>query len=141
MPTRMRNITIDCSDAHALAGFWSQVLGWNAYFDDDPEVLVAASFPADPTGPPSLLFIPVPEGKTAKNRMHVDISTDDRSRDEEVARLIGLGAVLRADHRTEDGAGWVVMNDPEGNEFCIERGPVERGSATPRRFKLVVQPE
>src|SRR5437899_5887668 len=99
MTSRFNSITFDCTDAHALAAFWSQVLGWNVYFDDDPEVMVAPTFP-----PPRdrtravLLFIPVPEGKTAKNRMHPDLASVDRTRDEEVERLVALGATRIADH-------------------------------------------
>ena len=65
MSVRIHNITFDCADARRLASFWSSVTGWHVYYDDDPEVVVAPSYPFDGTG---LLFIPVPEGKTAKNR-------------------------------------------------------------------------
>jgi predicted enzyme related to lactoylglutathione lyase len=68
----------------------------------------------------------VPEPKTVKNRVHLDLMPDDRTRDEEVERLLGIGATLVADHRRPDGAGWVVLADPEGNEFCIERSAAER---------------
>ena len=71
MSVRIHNITFDCTDARALAGFWSALTGWNVYYDDDPEVVLAPSFPYDGTG---MLFIPVPEGKTAKNRLHLDLS-------------------------------------------------------------------
>jgi predicted enzyme related to lactoylglutathione lyase len=138
MALRVRSLTFDCSDAQALAGFWSAALGWNVYYDDDPEVLVAPTFPPLPDGPPNLLFIPVPEGKTAKNRLHLDLGGDQESRDEEVKRLVELGATVIGDHRTEDGAGWVVLQDPEGNEFCVERGIAERGGPTPKRYRLTV---
>jgi catechol 2,3-dioxygenase-like lactoylglutathione lyase family enzyme len=133
MVASLRNITFDCADAKALAGFWGEVLGWNVYFDDDPEVLVTPSFPRQGDGP-TLLFIPVPEGRTAKNRVHLDIAPTDRTRDEEVARLLDLGATVVEDHRTEDGAGWVWMADPEGNDFCVERSAAERGPAKPQRY-------
>jgi catechol 2,3-dioxygenase-like lactoylglutathione lyase family enzyme len=137
MTGRINNITFDCADAHALAGFWAEVLGWNVYFDDDPEVMVAPAFPP-PRGnvAPTMLFIPVPEGKTAKNRMHVDIAPTDRTRDDEVQRLVALGATFVADHRTDEGAGWVVLADPEGNELCIERSDAERGVAKPQRHRI-----
>jgi catechol 2,3-dioxygenase-like lactoylglutathione lyase family enzyme len=135
MASTLRNITLDCVDAKALAAFWAAALGWNVYFDDDPEVLVAESFP--PVGRPTMLFIPVPEPRTVKNRMHIDIEPSDRTRDEEVARLIELGATLVEDHRTEDGSGWVWLADPEGNDFCVERSAAERAaSARPRTFRL-----
>ncbi|NIH81968.1 hypothetical protein FHX46_004498 [Amycolatopsis viridis] len=75
---------------------------------------------------PGLLFIRVPEGKAAKNRVHLDWMPDGRTRDEEVARLPALGAEPHEDHRTADGLGWVTLRDPEGNEFCVERGTGER---------------
>ena len=135
MASSLHNITFDCADAHALAGFWAEVLGWNVYFDDDPEVVVAPSFP--PLGPlPKLLFIPVPEGKSAKNRLHLDLTPTDRTRDEEVERLVALGATVSEDHRTPDGAGWMWLADPEGNEFCVERSDAERGAAAPKRYFL-----
>jgi Glyoxalase-like domain len=69
----------------------------------------------------------VPEGKVLKNRIHLDLMPTARSRDEEVARLLGIGATLVDDQRRPDGTGWVVMADPEGNEFCVERSAGERG--------------
>jgi predicted enzyme related to lactoylglutathione lyase len=70
----------------------------------------------------------VPESKTVKNRVHLDLMPTDRTRDEEVERLLGIGATLVADHRRPDGLGWVVLADPEGNEFCIERSAAERAA-------------
>jgi predicted enzyme related to lactoylglutathione lyase len=136
MTSQFRNITFDCADARGLAAFWSQVVGWNLYYDDDPEVVVTLSYPPQRGATPSMLFIPVPEGKTAKNRVHLDIAPTDCTRDEEVARLIGLGATQIDDHRSPDGAGWVVLADPEGNEFCVERSDAERGPATPRHYRI-----
>jgi hypothetical protein len=81
-----------------------------------------------PDGGPVLLFGPVPEGKSGKNRVHLDLQPTDRSRDEEVARLLELGATQVADHRRDDGTGWVVLADPEGNEFCVERSAAERAA-------------
>ena len=135
MASTMHNITVDCTDAHALGRFWGQALGWNVYFDDDPEVLVAPSYP--PVGPgPTMLFIPVPEPRTVKNRLHVDLQPSDRTRDEEVARLLDLGATVVEDHRTDDGLGWVWLADPEGNDFCVERSAIERISPTSRRVRV-----
>lgn len=77
-------------------------------------------------GAPRLLLIRVPEGKTVKNRMHLDLQPPAwRTRDEEVERALGLGAKLLDDRRESDGSGWVVLADPEGNEFCIERSEAE----------------
>jgi predicted enzyme related to lactoylglutathione lyase len=123
MPLTIRTITVDCADARGLAGFWAQLLGWNVYFDDDPEVLVAPHYPYEGIG---LLFIPVPEGKSVKNRLHLDLGPTDARRDDAVERALSAGASVLADHRNEDGTGWVTLGDPEGNEFCIVRGELER---------------
>jgi predicted enzyme related to lactoylglutathione lyase len=133
MAVHVHNITIDCVDARALAGFWQVLTGWNVYWDDDPEVVLAPSFPHDGTG---MLFIPVPEGKTAKNRVHLDLSPEDCTRDEMVQRALAAGATVLGDHRTGDGLGWVTLADPEGNEFCLERSASERGTPAPRSFRI-----
>jgi hypothetical protein len=80
---------------------------------------------------PHLLFIRVPEGKSVKNRVHLDVSASDgRTRDEEVERLVGLGAKPYEDHRNPDGTGWMTLLDPEGNEFCVCRSQAERDGTT-----------
>ena len=127
MTVRLRNITIDCMDPAKVAGFWSQVTGFsedpdNPNLPDDEEWSIRG-----PAGSPRLLFIRVPEGKTGKNRVHLDVQPTDRTRDQEVDWLLGLGARWVADHRNPDGTGWVVLADPEGNEFCVERSAAERG--------------
>ena len=124
----IRTITVDCTDPYRQALFWSEVTGWQED-PDDP------NHPDDPEGRiivghgMSLLFLPVPEGKVVKIRMHLDLLPTARSRDEEVARLLGIGATLVEDHRKADGTGWVTLADPEGNEFCVERSKRERGLA------------
>jgi hypothetical protein len=70
---------------------------------------------------------PVPEGKVVKNRLHLDLQPTDRTRDEEVDRVVGLGATVLADHRGPKRTGWIVLADPEGNEFCVNTSPAERG--------------
>ncbi|WP_328410175.1 VOC family protein [Nocardia sp. NBC_00403] len=120
----LRNVTVDCADPYELALFWSAVTGWPVSEEDKPgddEVLVEA-----PALAPGLLFIRVPEGKVVKNRLHFDWMPTERTRDDEVERIIGMGATLYEDHRTADGLGWVTLLDPEGNEFCIERSKAER---------------
>ena len=122
MTSLVQHITIDCKDPYALAGFWSAVTGRPLSEEDfpgDPEVLIAL-----PAGP-GLLFIRVPEPKSVKNRVHLDLQPDT-TRDAEVERLLGLGAALVSDMRRPDGKGWVVLADPEGNEFCVERSAAER---------------
>lgn len=118
-------MTFDCAEPRALAAFWSAVTGWPVdESDDDGEVGLVP-----PPGRPMMLFIRVPEPKTAKNRLHLDIVPQDgATRDEEVARLRGLGATLAGDHRRDDGRGWVTLADPAGNEFCVERSEAERAT-------------
>jgi hypothetical protein len=72
-----------------------------------------------------LLFLRVPEPKTVKNRMHLCLQPDG-PREEEVDRLLGLGATMLNDRREPDGTGWAVLADPEGNEFCVLRSAAER---------------
>lgn len=131
MPARIRHITLDCHHPYALSRFWAEALGFVDHPDepnlpDDPEAVIV-----DPKGlHPGLLFVPVPEAKATKNRIHLDI-VPETTRDDEVARLLGLGATEVADHRRPDGTGWVVLADPEGNEFCVERSRAERGEPAP----------
>jgi catechol 2,3-dioxygenase-like lactoylglutathione lyase family enzyme len=134
MTARPRNITFDCADPYALAVFWSQVTGYqedpeNGNEPGDPEGLLVG-----PDGQPNLLFVTVPERKTVKNRVHLDLEPDDRTRDEEVERLLGIGATLVADRRRPDGRGWVVLADPEGNELCVTGRP-GRGRRPPTRSR------
>lgn len=131
MTVTINTITVDCRDARALAEFWAELVGWPIFHDDDPEVLVAPHFPAH--GTTSLLFVPVPENKTVKNRVHLDLQPSDMSRDEQVERAVALGATLLGDHRKPDGTGWVTLADPEGNEFCIERSGAERAATDTKR--------
>lgn len=122
MSLHVNTITVDCAAWEPLVAFWSQVGDFAEISDNpneagDPEGLLRS---AD-TGI-ELLFIPVPEPKRVKNRMHLDLSPDRGStRDEEVDRLLSLGATMYSDHRRPDGSGFVVLADPEGNEFCVER--------------------
>jgi predicted enzyme related to lactoylglutathione lyase len=124
----VRSITVDSADPYRQALFWSEVTGWQEDPDDpnnpgDPEGRIVS-----PQGF-SLLFMPVPESKTVKNRVHLDFIPTMSSRDEEVSRLLALGASMRDDQRRPDGTGWVVIADPEGNEFCVERSQRERDEA------------
>jgi predicted enzyme related to lactoylglutathione lyase len=128
MTARPRNITFDCADPYLLATFWSQVTGYQEDPEDGNEPGDPEGFLAGPEGQPNLLFITVPEPKSVKNRVHLDLMPTDRSRDEEVERLLGIGATLVADHRKPGGLGWVVLADPEGNEFCVERSAAERAA-------------
>lgn len=115
MALDLRAVTFDCGDPGALSTFWSDLMGWE-------RVVVRGEtcvrHPDDPARP-VLLFLPVPEGKTAKNRTHPDLHTDDV--DTEVARAVELGATVTAWHQQQ--SRWAVLQDPEGNEFCIIQPP------------------
>ncbi|MFI6907596.1 VOC family protein [Nonomuraea sp. NPDC050394] len=117
-------ITIDAANPYELAAWWSEATGLPLGEGDvpgDDEVMLRTK------QDPYLLFVKVPEGKTVKNRVHLDVNgTEGRTRDQEVERLVGLGATIFDDRRTEDGVGWVVMRDPEGNEFDVCRSQAER---------------
>ncbi|GAA4954583.1 VOC family protein [Actinoplanes utahensis] len=106
------NITFDCADATALAGFWSQVLRKPVDDGANPYFATIGSADAGPT----LMFLKVDEGKTAKNRCHLDLTADDRAA--EVKRLVDLGAEYLSEH-AEYGHEWIVLRDPSGNEFCV----------------------
>ena len=115
MVSRFSELVIDCADPDRLAEFWCQVLGYQITEKGDEGVQIAEESGAMPT----LFFATVPEGKTLKNRIHIDVSPRDREQDEEVARIEVLGA-----RRIDIGQGevsWVVMADPEDNEFCVLR--------------------
>ena len=117
MPSTVRHTTFDAADAFLLATFWAEVVGGRVSDDDapgDPEALVVSD------GPP-LLFVQVPDAKRVKNRVHLDLQPDG-TRADEVRRLTDLGATVVDDRTRPDGRGWVVMADPEGNEFCVESG-------------------
>jgi len=120
MASRASNFCIDSADPYAQMSWWSKVLEdftapdpaeWKQEPGDDECGLIG---PDDR----ELLFLQVPEPKTVKNRMHICLRPTDRSRDEEVDRVLGLGATLVNDLRKGD-KGWVVLADPEGNEFCV----------------------
>jgi predicted enzyme related to lactoylglutathione lyase len=113
---------VDARDPAALGRWWQEALGWVVVNDDPAEYEIRPAHDRLP----GLLFAEVPESKTVKNRLHLDFRPDDR--DAEVARLLALGAT-----RADVGQGeqtWVVLRDPEGNEFCVlqSRGAAQRPS-------------
>lgn len=125
MASRIHNVSLNALDAYGLAEFWAKV--YDRPIDEvdkpgDPEVAI------DLGGGMNMFFQQVPEAKTPlRNRMHICLQPDT-TRDEEVDRLQALGAKLLEDFRRPDGTGWVVMADPEGNEFCVERSAAERAA-------------
>lgn len=131
---RIDSVVFDCRDAAPLARFWAAALGWSvAPYDEEELDRLALKGIVDPEDDPSVMVLPpadedvpvlwfseVPEEKVVKNRVHLDLIADD-DLEEEVARLEGLGATIR-NWAEEDGEEWVVMQDPEGNEFCVRPG-------------------
>ncbi|HEY2271630.1 MAG TPA: VOC family protein [Jatrophihabitantaceae bacterium] len=122
MTSKFTELAIDCADPAGLAQFWCAVLGYEV--QDSGEGIVIIGSPAVPEGksrpgpvPPALTFARVPEGKTVKNRLHIDVNPADRDQHDEVRRLLELGA--RSADVGQGEASWVVLVDPEGNEFCV----------------------
>ncbi|WP_327351884.1 VOC family protein [Streptomyces sp. NBC_01304] len=124
MASKFTELAIDCADPHALARFWCSVLDYEV-LDEEEDGVVTIGSPTAPEakshpGPvsPTLTFARVPEGKTIKNRLHLDVNATDREQDEEVRRLLDLGA-RHADVGQSGEESWVTLADPEGNEFCV----------------------
>jgi catechol 2,3-dioxygenase-like lactoylglutathione lyase family enzyme len=130
MTAFVSHTSLDCADAYRLSEWWKKVLGY-VDVEGDPnlpgheECMIL-----DPGTGHRLLFIEVPEEKGGKNRLHLDLCPRSGTRDEELERLLAAGATEVADLRGKHGpgTGWVVLADPEGNEFCILRSPAERGT-------------
>ena len=127
MALRWYTAVIDCHDVAAQAKWWAEALGWKTVYEADDEVVLVpgyvteelvASTPWDRVGP-GLVFVPVPEGKTVKNRIHIDLAPHlDDDRDAEIERLLAMGAT-RTDVGQDGSETWDVLADPEGNEFCV----------------------
>ena len=119
MALRIQSTAIDARDPAAQGRFWAEVLGWRITEDEPDEVALEppAGSPEDGIVP-DLLFLAVPEGKTVKNRLHLDLRPEDQA--VEVARIEALGAT-RVDIGQGEDVTWVVLADPEGNEFCVLR--------------------
>ncbi len=119
MAAKLTEVIVDAADPDGLARFWAEVLGWDRLEEDPDGVEIG-----DPGGAkPTLVFVPVPEAKTVKNRLHLDVNPVGCDQAEELARLLALGAV-----EVDVGQGeqtWVVLADPEGNEFCLLRTRVD----------------
>jgi catechol 2,3-dioxygenase-like lactoylglutathione lyase family enzyme len=126
MVSRISHTTFDCGDAFTISTFWREVLGFTDVPGDPNEPGDQECMIVGPGGEPRLLFVQVPEGKQVKNRVHFDLEPTDRSRDQEIERVVALGATPLHDLREDDGSGWLVLADPEGNEFCILRSRAER---------------
>jgi len=119
VPITIQCLCVDAIDPAAQARWWSEALGWRITFADDSEQVLEPPEGSPQDGvAPDLLFLKVPEGKTIKNRLHLDLRPDDQAA--EVARFEALGAT-RVDVGQSSEVTWVVLADPEGNEFCILR--------------------
>lgn len=114
MPSRIATIALDAQQPRRLADFWCAVLGWQVLEQDDSGVSIGAADGSWPT----MDLLAVPEGKAVKNRLHLDLRADGTSTAEELDRLLAVGA-RRADVGQPPEASWVVLSDPEGNEFCL----------------------
>ncbi len=127
MALRWYSTVIDCHDVAAQGRWWAEILGWQVVYQSDDEFVIVPTHvnqetvrttPWEQIGP-GLVFVPVREGKTVKNRLHLDLAphtSDDR--DAEIARLVERGA-KRADVGQTSDVTWAVLIDPEGNEFCV----------------------
>jgi predicted enzyme related to lactoylglutathione lyase len=116
MGSALIEVVIDCRDPRRVAGFWADVLGW--HLTEEPEGFCWLSATGEYTPNQTMLtFAPVGEDKTVKNRLHLDVSPSGCDQAEELERLLALGA-----QRADVGQGevpWIVLTDPEGNEFCL----------------------
>ncbi|MBV8932782.1 MAG: VOC family protein [Kutzneria sp.] len=114
MPCRIAAIVIDAIRPRVVADFWCAVLGWRVTDEDTDGISIA---PHDRAWPTIDVFA-VPEDKTVKNRLHLDLRADGVTTSEELDRLLALGA-RRVDVGQGPDVSWVVLADPEGNEFCL----------------------
>jgi predicted enzyme related to lactoylglutathione lyase len=131
-------LDIDAADPQTLASFWEAALGWRRTHDTPTEVALEPPEHSMEDGVvPDLLFIRVPEEKAGKNRLHLDLRPDDQAT--EVARLESLGARRTSVGQTEE-ASWVVMADPEGNEFCVLRPLTTEQAAEVARIRAARRP-
>ncbi len=128
MALRWYSVVIDTPDPRALAGWWAEAIDWQVVYEADDEVVLIPGYVQGEDDvrqmewervPPGLVFVRVPEPKTTKNRLHLDLAPHtSQDRDAEIARLEDLGAT-RVDVGQSGEASWTVLADPEGNEFCV----------------------
>lgn len=116
MASVLREFVVDCNDVDRVATFWSNVLGWPIVKDPRGFSWISSTGKED-APPPLITFLPVPEPKTVKNRLHFDLNPSGCDQATELKRLLGLGA-RKIDIGQRD-VSWIVLADPEGNEFCL----------------------
>jgi len=127
MALRWYTVVVDCHDITSQAAFWAEVMDWKLVYEADDERVIVPSWvdestlketPWERIGP-GMVFVPVPEGKAVKNRLHIDLAPHtSQDREAEIARLERLGAT-RVDVGQAPDVTWTVLADPEGNEFCV----------------------
>ena len=128
MAIRIQNVSVDCLDPARLAGFWAEALGWRITSVETEEVVLEPPAGSHEDGlVPDIVFLLVLDDRVAKNRLHLDLRPSDQFA--EVERLIGLGAT-HVDVGQSSDSTWVVLADPEGNEFCVLRPFTEEEMAT-----------
>ena len=119
VPSRLTVLAIDAVQPRTVADFWCAVLGWQVVEQDESGVSIApADGAAAGVGGLGIDVLKVPEAKAGKNRLHLDLRADGTTTEQELERLLGLGA-RRADVGQGPDVSWVVLADPEGNEFCL----------------------
>jgi predicted enzyme related to lactoylglutathione lyase len=116
MPVRLHHIVVDAHDLPGLARFWTQALGWKVLSEREREIVIGT----DENAPAGICFMPVTDAKTVKNRLHLDLTSSAQDRDQEIERLLALGA-RRVNIGQTGTESWTVLADPEGNEFCVIR--------------------
>jgi predicted enzyme related to lactoylglutathione lyase len=114
MGSRWYTVVVDAADPARLGRWWGEVLDYRVLYEAPDEVVIGR----DEQTYPGLVFVLVPEAKSGKNRLHIDLNPDDQ--EAEVERLVDMGA-RQVDVGQGDKASWVVLADPEGNEFCVLR--------------------
>jgi len=128
MTSRLSHTAVNCTNAFELSEWWKQVLGYVDLPGDPNEPGHEECMIVDPDGDQRLLFIEVDDLQDTPGRIHFDLAPREGRRDDEVRRVLALGATLVADRRNDDGTGWVVLADPVGNLFCVLRGEHERAA-------------
>jgi predicted enzyme related to lactoylglutathione lyase len=116
MPLTLHHVVVDAHDLPGLARFWTRALNWKVLSEREREIVIGP----DENAPVGMCFMPGPDPKTVKNRLHLDLTTEAGDRDAEIERLLSLGA-SRVDIGQTGEESWTVLADPEGNEFCVIR--------------------
>lgn len=129
MASRVSHTTFNCTNAFELSEWWKAVLGYVDITDDPNQPADELCMIHDPDTGHRLLFIEVSHLQNPEGRVHLDLTPTDRRRDDEVDRVLALGASWVADRRNDDGTGWAVLADPSGNHFCVVRSDDERSDA------------